>query len=581
MNNNILLTILSVSVSGSVLSLLMFLLKPLIKNRVSKAFSYYIWILVLLRLVLPFGYNVNILEMPQLFTDAGVQSYTIPAEDVQVSTDKIPNTVGQTENQSDDNANIAASGDNSADSGNESLPTTANTPATSNRFDLWRLVRANLFFIWLAGAIVSLCWYAIAYTMFSRKLSCSFEVPQDDDLKAFKKIIKGEKVRLACSGRINTPMLIGVLRPVVVLPQLAYMANGMGSEFYGILRHELTHYQRHDIVYKWLVVFVTSLHWFNPLVYLIRREIADACELSCDEAVIENMSISERKGYGNTLLALATKQRIPAGVMATTLCEGKKQLKGRLMSIMNCKKTTHSAIALMIILALALTGCAAGIAGISPLPGEQTDNPEELNQPSANPVETSVTPSPNDNQEPTQPSASSITSAAEFSKPGVYEITYNITYTFQINDSANASICIKGTENADGDECITLVVDGAENNAMEISEDKMKAYIIRNDNGNVGVLVSGEGNGDSKYNTYIYGFDGNKPILKAGCGYETVSLTTKSITLQGTRDVFGTWVISNDGTLNDDFSIEYSNNRYFTVDSIGMSIVSRTENLEC
>ncbi|HHX54057.1 MAG TPA: hypothetical protein GX704_04025 [Clostridiales bacterium] len=83
--NNILLTILSVSVSGSVLSLLVFLLKPLIKNRVSKAFSYYIWILALLRLVFPFGYNVSIFEIPQLFADAGVQSYTTTVGDVQVS----------------------------------------------------------------------------------------------------------------------------------------------------------------------------------------------------------------------------------------------------------------------------------------------------------------------------------------------------------------------------------------------------------------------------------------------------------------------------------------------------------------
>ncbi len=281
-------------------------------------------------------------------------------------------------------------------------------------------MRANLFYIWLAGAILSLCWYAIEYTVFSRKLSRSFEVPHDDDLTVFKKMIRGEKVRLACSSRINTPMLIGVLRPVFVLPQLAYTANGMGSEFYGILRHELTHYHRYDIVYKWLVIFVTSLHWFNPLVYLIRREISDACDLSCNEAVIENMSISERKGYGNTLLALATKRRIPAGVMATTLCEGKKQLKGRLMSIMNYKKKTYAAIALMIILALTLTGCAAGIAAfgggeseadsggsISTLQGEQAENPEGSNQPSANMDETSITPSPNEdneNQEPTQPS---------------------------------------------------------------------------------------------------------------------------------------------------------------------------------
>lgn len=58
--SNMLLTVLMLSLSGSLLTLVLFVLKPLLKNRVSKAFSYYIWLLVLLRLVLPFGYGVNL-----------------------------------------------------------------------------------------------------------------------------------------------------------------------------------------------------------------------------------------------------------------------------------------------------------------------------------------------------------------------------------------------------------------------------------------------------------------------------------------------------------------------------------------
>lgn len=399
--NNILLTILSVSVSGSILSLLIFLIKPLIKNRVSKAFSYYIWLLVLLRLVLPFGYNFSIPGASPLFAGTGVQSVTTSAVDGKISSDAISN--GQTGRQSDGNGEVVASGD----SENKNLPTAAATPATGNSPGFWGLVRANMFYVWLAGAIGSLCWFATAYILFSRKLSRSFEAPQEDDLTVFKKMTRGEKVRLVCSRQINTPMLMGVFHPVVVLPQLAYTANGMGSEFFGILRHELTHYHRRDIVYKWLVVFVTSLHWFNPLVYLIRREIGDACELSCDEAVIKRMTISERKYYGNTLLALAAKRRIPSGAMATTLCQGKKQLKGRLLSIMNYKKKTHAAVAFMIILTLVLTGCSVGVASFdsgkaaadqdsssSAIQEEQTNNLEKLSQSSAASDKTSVTSAP-------------------------------------------------------------------------------------------------------------------------------------------------------------------------------------------
>lgn len=302
-----------------------------------------------MRLVLPFGYTIDLSGIPQFFANADAQSYTTSAGAVRNASDRMPNAAGKTEQQSSDNP---------TNSETEGLPTAR--PAADSGLDFWELLKANLFYIWLAGAIVSLCWYATAYIVFSRKILHSFTAPHEEDLAVFQKMSRGGKVRLACSRQIHTPMLMLVFHPVVVLPQFSYTANGMENELYGLLRHELTHYCRHDIVYKWLVVFVTSLHWFNPFVYLIRREIGNACELSCDEAVIANMSLSERKNYGNTLLTLASKHRIPKGVMATTLCEGKKQLKGRLINIMNYKKKSHAAIILMTVLALLLVGCAAG-----------------------------------------------------------------------------------------------------------------------------------------------------------------------------------------------------------------------------
>jgi hypothetical protein len=161
--------------------------------------------------------------------------------------------------------------------------------------------------------------------------------------------------------------------------------------------------------------------------------------------------------------------------------------------------------------------------------------------------------------------AASKTSDLDFSKPGIYEITKNIAYSLDMNDGGKVDIYIKDIINADGDDCTALVVDGTESNAMDIADDNIKAYVIRKDNGNLGVLTCGEGHGDIKYNTYVYGFDGNKAVLKTGSGYETVSLTTQSITLRGTRNVFGTWVISNICELNDDFSMKYSDDGFFTV----------------
>lgn len=187
-------------------------------------------------------------------------------------------------------------------------------------------------------------------------------------------------------------MLIGIIRPVIILPQFAYVHNEMGNELKNILRHELTHYKRKDIFYKWVVMAITSLHWFNPLMPLIRREVGKACELSCDEAVISKMSAGKKRQYGNTLLAFSAAKRLPAGIFATTLSEGKAELKERLMSIMNYKKQSTWVIILTLMLTVLLTGCAVGLgaskgasgtsapaSGAQPSSSSQSGNSDSLN----------------------------------------------------------------------------------------------------------------------------------------------------------------------------------------------------------
>ena len=156
-------------------------------------------------------------------------------------------------------------------------------------------------------------------------------------------------------------MFIGVFRMVIVLPQFAYVKNGRDKELVTILRHELTHYRRKDIIYKWIVVVVTSIHWFNPLMLLIRKEISRACELSCDEAVIIGMSSDEKRFYGNTLIALSANKKLPVGVLATTLCESKKELQERLESIMKFKKKSVLGVVMTLVLALMLSVCASAL----------------------------------------------------------------------------------------------------------------------------------------------------------------------------------------------------------------------------
>lgn len=104
-------------------------------------------------------------------------------------------------------------------------------------------------------------------------------------------------VELYTNSLISSPLLIGFLHPCIILPT----AKLSDFDLKNTILHELTHYKRRDMFYKWLVQMVVCFHWFNPFVYLMGKEINRACEFSCNEAVIRTYDKGAR-AYGDTLL---------------------------------------------------------------------------------------------------------------------------------------------------------------------------------------------------------------------------------------------------------------------------------------
>lgn len=338
--------ILSLSVSGSILALILLICKPLLKKHVSKTFAYYIWALVLLRLIIPMAAPVNLVGT--LFERALFSSSlheTTQLSDVYANTGSnaadYPTKQGTTPED-----HSAAVTDVAASQGITNVSISA---------------KSTLMYIWLGGFLLTAAWFITSYPVFVRKLRRSLAEPQADDLSVFYQMRGEYPLRMAYSDDISTPMLIGVFRPLIVLPQYYYVHGGMEGQLRNILRHELTHYRRKDVFLKWIVVAITSVHWFNPLMFLIRRELSRACELSCDEAVIRSMTPAERRDYGNTLISLASSGRFGSGILATTLSKEKSQLKERLMSICKYKKSAPKMIAISIVLGFLLAGCGVAL----------------------------------------------------------------------------------------------------------------------------------------------------------------------------------------------------------------------------
>ncbi len=85
--------------------------------------------------------------------------------------------------------------------------------------------------------------------------------------------------------------------------------------------------------------YLICVHWFNPFVYLLEKEVNRSCELSCDEKVISVLDGKARREYGDTLIAfLKSDDPCKSSFTFVTLTEGAEQLKERLGAIMKFKK---------------------------------------------------------------------------------------------------------------------------------------------------------------------------------------------------------------------------------------------------
>lgn len=347
--NSTILTILSLSLSGSVLVLILLALRPVLKNKVSKTFQYYIWLLVLLRLVLPLSIDGSILnQITSPIVKAQASAALAPEDNNEITGYNVPQESGQ-------NAGHFTPAETTPVN---SVSNAGNSTVTKQTgFNVWSFAEKYLTEIWFMGAAVYFGWFVIAYMRFSRKIQRTNVAPSPSDIAVLEKLRGNIKVKLVCNPYVHTPMMIGLLTPRIVIPFMALGESGAKPEIEYIIRHEMTHYRRRDLLYKWFAVLVSSLHWFNPLLILVRREISRACELSCDEAVIRSLDADGRQDYGETLLAIASSKRLPKGIVTTTMCEEKRELKERLESIMTYKSKSLLMIAVSLVLALLLAGC--------------------------------------------------------------------------------------------------------------------------------------------------------------------------------------------------------------------------------
>ena len=351
--NMVLKVFLSMSFSGALLILALVCGERFLKHKISRQWQYYIWLIVILRLLLPFGPETNLMGKTYQAVDEAITQNTSLSEaqePVNAPGNVLPPAVGSEPDNENTNSPV------------EELVTAHPLK------DITSLLINHIWLIWLMVALGMLIRKVTIYQGFIRYINAGLAPVSDIEILDRLSIVAErmgikKPIELCANPLISSPLLIGFFHPCIVLPSVDISEK----DFQYIVLHELTHYKRRDMFYKWLVQITVCLHWFNPFVHLMSREITKACEFSCDEAVLIKMGYGNAQEYGNTLLdAMAAVGRYKENLGAVTLSENKQLLKERLGAIMKFKEQSRT----VKMLTFALTLCVllgAAFVGVFPV----------------------------------------------------------------------------------------------------------------------------------------------------------------------------------------------------------------------
>jgi len=238
----------------------------------------------------------------------------------------------------------------------QGLPIQPQIPQMQTPTNQFQTFLDALVMIWAIVALAILAYHIWKYIRFTRLLK-RWSVPIDDEniLSILTEIqnekgLAKKKIALKRCGFISTSMLVGFLRPTILLPEKVFDADELAL----IFRHELIHHKRGDLYIKFLSVIAISLHWFNPLIYVMSSAMQADCEASCDEAVLSDIGGDNRQFYAELIMGMIGDKRSAATMLSTCFYGSKRGVKIRMDAIMNgasgVKKLAFSIIAMFMVL---------------------------------------------------------------------------------------------------------------------------------------------------------------------------------------------------------------------------------------
>lgn len=354
--------IVGATIFGSATGLIILLIKTLLKNKINKRYAYLLWIILVIKLIIPFGPESNISLFNSIPINSNMENIlssnrgqlennSTKLDDINsnsnasqtndyIEADNKTNEVNSTNSTSQDNYSSNEDNENVGQNSQVINNTTSRPIVGTNKDKLSTI----LSYVWLFGLIFAIVGHMAIYIYFIKDLKKS-SILKYERLEKILKNCKSQlninkNIQVIVHDKINSPSLVGMFKVNIILPR--HLINLSVEELNHIFLHELCHYKNKDNYIDNLLGVLQCVHWFNPLIHYYFKKMRNDMEIACDERVLSVLNEDEHNKYGITMLNVLEKINFNSKVrVGLNMANDKKTMRERVELIKNSKNFSN------------------------------------------------------------------------------------------------------------------------------------------------------------------------------------------------------------------------------------------------
>ena len=344
--------VLYMTVIGSIFGIIFYIIRKIFDKKISGKLKCFIWIMILLTFIIPIRFEITLEQNNENKVLSQVREIKDTSESVLMS------RIESIKEISKDEENISQNEDsvftNMQEIGKEAQNEEINKTSAKDI-----LLKTIVPYLWIIGFAT----FIITFIVGNRKIRSrtSKNIYIDDRIDQILQEVKQElnikrNIKVIMQDYKKVPSIFGIFNPVILITEDTLKENDSTLKY--IFLHELSHYKRLDLVFNYILVLVLSIHWFNPVVWVLFNKVRQDIELGADELATKRLDKNQRKEYGLTLINLiknCTKENYTASMLC--ISDNEKNLERRILMIKGKTKTAIIAI----IITIVVLGIVAGI----------------------------------------------------------------------------------------------------------------------------------------------------------------------------------------------------------------------------